>query len=542
MKISIALALAAAAPVSDTMQLGVTTHFSQGWPITLLSKVETVGATTIRDSLHWPRVELQPGRYEFRDSNSRHVARACAAGHKVLLGIEPRNPLYDNGQTVFSPAARAAFARYILAIADRYPDCVIAIEIGNEINGRNGMTGPAAINRPLSHTAILRDVYTLVKPKHPGLALLGGSTNTIATGFLARLFEAGALDVMDGVVVHPYRPEPEGVSWELARLNAAMQRAGKVKPIWATEFSKDFERPAAAPDFVLKMLTMMSGAGVAGAYWYALLDQKFFPTMGLLTIGGGDKPAAQAFGHAARDLVRRGRAVRIGTDDTALFHYRFGSDRQVIWGTRRSLEVVGDATFTAADGTAIARPAAVSETPIIVKGTVTVRTGPAEVLADSTYGFGQAPWNYYARRKQAAPRPLGPIDWLWTTYIGTPAIRPMAITPVGMTLAGNVVAPIEAIVRFTSTVAMPAFVSACLSPRSLKGDGVVVELKHNGTSIWRGTLAPTQPQLTAAVPVVLASSDTIDFVVGPNRTSLGDQVKYRFRVSRTGRDAAVCPT
>ncbi|MCC5611744.1 hypothetical protein LC612_34675 [Nostoc sp. CHAB 5834] len=46
----ISSALAATPPT----RLGVTTHFSQGWPISLLDRANAIGGGTIRNSLHWP--------------------------------------------------------------------------------------------------------------------------------------------------------------------------------------------------------------------------------------------------------------------------------------------------------------------------------------------------------------------------------------------------------------------------------------------------------------------------------------------------------
>ena len=330
------LLLASPAPAAPHRP-GVTTHFSQGWPAPLIAKAADLGTGTIRDSLHWAAVETIPGSYNFTDKNSGHIARACAAGMTVLLGIDPRNRIYDSGYTAHSPAAVSAFASYIRVIAERYQGCVIAVEIGNEINGRNNVTGPAATNRVASHVALLKAVHGQVKPRHPELLLIGGSTHSIATGFQARLIAAGMLDFADGVAVHPYRNSPEGVDWELDRLKAAMQRAGQAKPIWVTEFSREFVNPADAAPFYLKMVSLMQAAGSERYFWYALIDQKCFPTMGLLTLTGEPKPASRAYRFAAAKLAPLGPAVRVNHGDPTLFHVRFGGGADVI------LEIQGNA-------------------------------------------------------------------------------------------------------------------------------------------------------------------------------------------------------
>jgi hypothetical protein len=550
MRVIIALAMLLMASVTRSapeivapptpMQLGVTTHFSQGWPISLLDKAKALGVTTIRDSLHWAAIESVPGRYDFSEAKTRHVTKACAMGMNVLLGIDPRNRIYDGGATANSPQARAAFAGYILAIADRFPDCVIAVQIGNEINGRNGITGPAAANRALSHTALLRDIYQRVKPKHPELIILGGSTNAIGTGFLETLFAAGALAYMDGVVVHPYRREPEAVEWELARLQAAMARSGGVKPIWANEFGRDFPDPTEAPDFFLKMTTLMGGAGVANAYWYALIDQKWFPTMGLVTAANVDKPVASTFTYVANILTPRGRPVRIDAGDPSLFHYRFGHDRNVIWGTRRKLDVMGSAIFRNSSGTIVPRPSEVSSTPIIIEGLAPINIGPAEILADSRYGFGREPFSYHINKKATGLRPLEPIDWTWGSYFGSRTSRAIQITSLGIGPAGGGKAPIEAIVRFTATASLPVIASLCLEPVAAGGDGVSVSITHNGITLWRGRTSPGAGTLNAQAATAVKSGDVIDFTIGPNGNAVRDRMHYHYRVSRLAKDAASC--
>ncbi|MBA3053482.1 MAG: hypothetical protein FP826_00775, partial [Sphingomonadales bacterium] len=524
----------APAPPPHPMRTGVTTHFSQGWPPRLLPAAAALGTVTIRDSLHWAAAEAAPGRIAFTEANSGHITRACAMGMTVLLGLEPRNPSYDGGMTAWSPRARSAFARYVLAIADRWPNCVVAIEIGNEINGRGNVTGPAAQDRIASHVALLKAVHAAVKPRHPGLVLLGGSTNTIATGFLTRLIRAGALDHVDGLAVHPYREQPEGTAWEIARLRAAMARAGAVKPIWATEFSREFPDPAAAAPWYLKMIALLEGAGVADHFWYALADQSFFPTMGLLTRDGTPKPAAAAYRFATRTLAPRGAAQRIDHGDPALFHFRFGADAHVIWGARRSLAVSGPADAFAADGSPLALPAEVSDTPVVITGSGAVSFGPAQVLADSFYGFARAPLAWFAQAPRGSLTPLTPTDWQWTSYLGEPALPLMQVNRAGLgTMPGA-----GTLLRYTARSTETLVASVCLRPKGKPArTPATAMLARNGAPLWRGTTG-TGPALGSAT-IAVRPGDTLDFVLPP-RPGASLRLNYRFRVSRTAADTARC--
>lgn len=531
-------AMPAAAPAqSQQVHAGVTTHFSQGWPARLMASARAIGTDSIRDSLHWPKIEKVRGQYLFTDSNSAHVARACAAGMTVLLGIEPRNPLYDGGTTAYSPTGQAAFANYIQAIAKRYPGCVVAIEVGNEINGRGGMTGPAASNRYASHTALLKAVHDRVKPSHPGLQILGGSTNTIATGFLAKLFAAGALDYLDGVVVHPYRNDPEGVDREIGRLREVMVQAGQVKPIWATEFSRDFATPEDAAPFYIKMTSLMQGAGIRDHYWYALVDQKWFPTMGLLTLAGAQKPASRAFAFAAANLAPLGPARRIEHGDATLFHFRYGNGADVVWGGRRQLVTQGTPSFFRADGTPIAAPAEIGDKPVIILGASAISFGPQQIVADSLYGFAQAPLTWFARRDVTGVMlPLAQVDWQWTTYLGNPSVPNLAVNYAGIGPASRT----SAVVRYTADAAASFDVSLCLIPLGTTGDGTTASLVHNGATLWSEPVGALTGKRTVRAPVAVRRGDTVDFVLSPNATPAGDRMRYRFRLSRSSLDAAGC--
>ena len=542
---AVALAAPACSPASTApanhigqgaVRTGVTTHFSQGWPPRLIASAAGLGTATIRDSLHWAQVEQSPGTYTFTPQNSGHIESACRAGMTVLLGIEPRNRIYDGGTTAYTPATQAAFARYVAAIANRWPDCVVAIEIGNEINGQNNVTGPAATDRIGAHIALLRAVHDAVKPAHPGLLLLGGSTNTIATGFLTRLLRAGMLDWVDGLAVHPYRPEPEGVDWEVARLQAAMATAGAVKPIWATEFSREFPDPAAAAPFYLKMIALLESSGVTDHFWYALIDQRFFPTMGLLTQTGERKPAAAAYAFAARTLAPHGPAQRVDEHDPALYHFRFGADAHLIWGAPRALTVTGPAKAFAADGTALpAVPAAVSDAPVVITGASSLTFGPREVLADSLYGYARPPLAWFGQRPGGAPVPLAPIDWQWSSYLGAPAMPAISVNPAGI----GVSPAAGTTVRFTADAASPVVASVCLRPKS-PGMRALAVLRRNGSELARAEAGTDGPVTTLTARSQIAQGDTVELALMPLPGAPLSRFTYRFRVARGGEGVTGC--
>lgn len=510
------------------LQLGATTHFSQGWPARLHETVAGAPIAFVRDSIHWNAVETVQGRYEINERNAGHIPRLCAGGKRVVLVTDPRNRLYDAGLTAHSPAARAAYARFLRTIVDRFGNCILALEIGNEINAAANMTGPAARDRAASHAAVLEAVWREIKPAHPGTLILGGSTHSIPTGFLDKLFAKGALQHMDGVAIHPYRNYPANLDWEIERLQTAMRQHGRSVPIWATEFGGDFADREAAPPYLLKMVAQMSTGAVAGAIWYALADQSHFPNMGLYDAAGAPKPVTAAMAQVSA-LLANGRAERL-TLEPGLHAYRFSDDIVVAWGLPRPITIGPRATVTDAAGRTIPPPAWLSEAPIVVRGG-DVRFGTGTVLADTLHHYGHDRWTYRLLRKTGTALPMSPIDWTWTSYIGVPGHRAFAVNQHGLLLspAGTV----ELSYRVEQSGELHA--SWCLAPTT---KAVSIALEVNGKSLLPPTVVAGQSK--GRVPVKVALGDRITFLVGAPVPAGLRQAGYRFRVATTIDHPAEC--
>jgi hypothetical protein len=519
-------------------QIGVATHFDQGWSLSLLDTVPgSVRLNAIRDDLPWGKIEQRPGVYTFDGPSAAYVANACARGIRLLLMIDPRHPALDGAATVHTPAAQRAYANYLNAVLDRYGTrCIRAIEVGNEINAGDPRL-PKAVAMVQAHTAVLRTVAQVVKPRHPQVRILGGSSNMIATGFLDSLFAAGALPYMDGVAVHPYRDHPEGLDIELERLVAAMRRHGAVKPIWATETGDEVDDPRTSASLLVRMLCLLAADSLMAAiYWYGLIDEPYFRNTGLLDPQARMKPAGEAMRATMQLLIARGRPVRIFADDRRTYVYRFGTDTYVVWGAPRPLNVQGPARWLDARGRPLARTGMVSRDPVILTGARRVTLGPSAVIADSLYQYARAPWSYHARRASGAMVPLRMIDWTWTSFWGQPDLRPLEIGASSAIPAGDGANPLAATIRYTAPTSGPAAVSLCLT-KEKRGDGVAVDIRQNGRPVGHAVLRDRLAVPT--LPVRLRAGDRLDFAFGPNRTFDADAFTYRIRILQPGASRAM---
>lgn len=520
------------------MTLGVSTLFSQGWPERHWPLLEGLPVDHVRESVSWKAIEAVAGQYRFDAKNSGHVERICRAGRRVTLVLLPRHPLYDAGQAVASAEGMAAFGRYIAALADRFGACLAAVEIGNEVNGAAAGAGPIA-ERAQRHAKLIEAVSAVVRPRDADLVLLGGSSNAIGTGFLEDVFADGGLVASGAIAVHPYRPDPANVDWELGRLGAAMARQGTPKPVWATEFGTDSPDAATGPTYLAKMATLMSAAGVAHADWFALIDEPRFPHFGLFFSDGRPKPVAATFALFARDILPRGRAQRLSGGEGGLFHYRFGPDVQILWGSGRSIRAEGDLTFRDLAGNTISAPAELSETPVLALGAGSLSFGPANIVADSLYGFGREAWSYFGWRGDDLPSPLAPVDWRFTTFIGHPTLKPAVVNQTGLLPAGRGARAVTLAVRYTAQEPGRVHVSACLFNREAGASAGRFQLRSRG-AVLREEPVPDTP-LRLSVPLDLRAGDTIEWRFLPPGDAKAGMARYRLRVARSAADTAPCP-
>ncbi|MDB5723770.1 MAG: hypothetical protein JWQ16_524 [Novosphingobium sp.] len=530
---------AGAAPLvyNGPFVLGVQTHFGQNWPDGVLPLAIALPSPFLRDGLSWTTAEVQKGQIAFPPQKLGPLRSACRAGAHLVLTANPRNPLYDANMIVSSPEGVAAFLAYLRALVSALPaGCVDALEIGNEVNGARAL--PVAPGRdPLAtYAALLRAVYAPFKQAAPGVAILGGSTNVIGTGFLDRLFAKGLLDNVDGIAVHPYRDHAENLDWELRRLSAVMAARGKQVPIWATEFGDYFKDPADAAPALVKLVTVLSATGVERASWYALMDQKWFLNMGLFGDGKVELPAGRAFSLVQRELIPHGRAERIPSGATT-YLYRYGADRWVVWGAPSSVTRDAGSRYLDAEGRVLSGELTVGANPLIVVGKQPV-LGPSPILADSLLQFESAPWSYFGRTASGRLVPLTALDSQFATTLGNAALRPLFLSDMSGAATGTAASPTGILIRYTAPAAMAVQTQVCLTANP-KGDGLHVTLSAGGKPVAEQLVTASATILTK--PVTLASADPVELAIGPGGAAgRGNTFRYRIRMFRAGAEVPAC--
>ncbi|KIT16331.1 calcium-binding protein [Jannaschia aquimarina] len=546
------------------MKLSIATHFSHGGAYSaktaddLLRLIDDLGVQNVRDGLSWARVEASPGQYDFDAWREGYADTLADAGFDLTLTFMARNPLYDGGKTAHSAEGIAAFADYVAATLDRFPD-IQRIAIGNEFNGLNDsfVSGPAASNdltvRAEHQTRILKAVHDRLADDHPDVAIIGGAMHSTPTGYVSHLIEAGAMAYMDHLDIHPYGLDPSEAAQAFERLNAVLDEVpAEIRPtLVATEFGQSAVAgdPLSNADYLTKMAAVMSAAGFEMAAWYALLDEdrSGTPDMGLYQSRSEANDMVAGFRFVADLLDRAGRAVEVDLG-AGLEAYRFEDGTMMVWGSAQAISIEGrDLAFLSADGRPIPRPERIDDSVVVVTGReieISAGDGPG-VLADSFYDFsldpdGDTSWSYHAEK--TARGKTGIIDLevmdgqdrmadLWNPYLGGTHFRPFAVTaktvrPADFNDYGtNERAVVE---RFTVEESGALDIVASYDLARSSTDGVVLELRLNGETIKAVKIDGRK--VIALRDVTVEAGDELDFVVRDGGSDNGDVLTRHVRI------------
>jgi hypothetical protein len=259
---------------SPGSRFGVAAHYSPGWWNT--DSVPLVGAAglgTVRDEIQWADLEKQPGVYDW--SAAVGTGQEVNAGLDLLLIAGYGNPLYDGGAKPTSPQGLAAYAAYSAALAARYQNNSAGIELWNEYDLGTGNTQPGTAD---DYVAMLKQAAPAIRQAAPGLPILGPGVADLTSGYLERTFQLGALDYLDGIVLHPYSypTSAEALDATLTRIDALVEKYnnGRSKPIWITEDgwpTGTNTRAVSGADQatnLTKSAAIAAAHGVARFFWY----------------------------------------------------------------------------------------------------------------------------------------------------------------------------------------------------------------------------------------------------------------------------------
>lgn len=548
--LSLLLALAAPAPALELRgpALAAASNLGQGFQGDMLSAALALPVRDFRDAVYWDLVEQGPGLYRFEVDRTTYPDLLEPAGARMSLTVNNGHPAHEGGATPLGPAAVRAFGAHAARVVERFP-AIDAVEVGNEFNSANFVTGPLRDDtlqaRAEAYAALLASVAGQVRAVRPGVRIIGGGVHSIPTGYLGRLTALGAAAQMDALALHPYSTPID----HLARQIAVMRRDPALAdmPVEITEFGA--QDPQAAPGVLVRSYCQMALAGVSRAVWYALNPRGdgYVPLIGPDL---GVTPAGRAFRFVQARFA--GVAVEDISPDPFTYACRFGRAGVILWGAARGLEVAPGVEVLDATGDPLAPPVRLGEAePLILTADRPLVPGedftlaPQRVVADTHHQFpypaagadtatgdGFRAFAVSPNGRQALvtmpgqDRPGEP----WTPYLGTPSDRSVRVLPDSLLPGGGRVFPVAIVQEFIAPEAMRLDLTGWIDPAARSVDGVRVALLRDGAEVE--TWQVTDRLDLDRRGIALAKGERLAVSVGPGGSARGDVTGYRLTLTR----------
>ena len=295
------IAVLADTDVAETAdgRFGAVTHYGQHRDFASMPALAVGGVAQFRDEPYWSDVEKTPGVYDWSVARAEFLDQARSSGVRPLLLAGYGNPLYDGGNGPVSAEAVAAYSAYAAEMATEFGDMASGIEIWNEWDlGLGGNTNVA----PEHYVNLLKSASPAVKAVDPDLPVIGPAVAILNTDWLEDTFRLGALDYLDGIVLHPYSYPvgAEALDETLTRIDALVREYndGQSIPLWVTEHGWPTGTNARAVDEQTQAANIAKSAVIT-----ALHDVERYYVYDLVNDGVDAAETEENFGllHAAND-------------------------------------------------------------------------------------------------------------------------------------------------------------------------------------------------------------------------------------------------
>jgi hypothetical protein len=266
----------------------------------VLDSLRWAGSTSVRIDVSWGM--LQPTNATSYDAwgvgfVDRVIAMANARGMKplIMLWMTPGWANGNRGERTL-PTNPADYARVAKFAATKWRGKVAGWEVWNEPNSPGYMTGAD----PVAYTRLLKAAYPAFKAGDPDTPVITGGVEYNDTGWLTRMYNAGARGSFDAIATHPYMgvadADPtlpdDGTMWTFTHAAAVRQlmvaRGDSAKKLWFTEFGWSSHPTApGAPNYQRGVTEAVQSAYLVKAadlvrrtmpyvqalYWYADHDE-----------------------------------------------------------------------------------------------------------------------------------------------------------------------------------------------------------------------------------------------------------------------------
>jgi polysaccharide biosynthesis protein PslG len=322
--------------------VGVNIHFTSGHEKDL-DLIAAAGFKWVREDFFWSAIERRRGEYDWSDYDNL-VAQLKQRGLRAYFILDYSNPLYEemvtginplNGKpeerTLASPqhpASVAAFARWAAAAAKHFRGRGVIWEIWNEPNIGFWKPKPDADQ----YAALALATCRAIRQADPQATIVAPASSGFPWAFLETLFKAGALQYLDAVSVHPYRPPkspPESAAADYRRLRVLIEkyapRGKKNLPIISGEWGYSSNTRGVSleqqANFIARQQLSNLLNGVPVSIWYDWKNDGNDPAenehnFGTVTADLTPKPAYTAIKILTHELAGGRLERRLDTGDT----------------------------------------------------------------------------------------------------------------------------------------------------------------------------------------------------------------------------------
>lgn len=358
--------VSSAAEIPDLVMpagVGVNIHFSRGHERDL-DLIAAAGFKLIRMDFSWSETEQKRGTYDW-SAYDELTASLDRRGLRAYYIFDYSNPLYEETVTANNPISGraqktlsspqhpesvAAFARWAAAAAEHFQGRHVIWEIWNEPNISFWEPKPDV----KQYTALALATAKAVRAADPQATIFAPAASGFDWPFLENFLASGALEFLDGVSVHPYRPPgrpPETAADDFHRLrgliatNAPTLRKKSISIIsgeWGYSSNVKGVSPQTQAEFIARQQLSNLLNGVPVSVWYDWKNDGDDPNenehnFGTVSPELMPKPAYTAIQTLTRELAGFGIAGRYpaaSQDDFVLVMTNgAGATRLAAWTT-----------------------------------------------------------------------------------------------------------------------------------------------------------------------------------------------------------------
>ncbi|MDX2352613.1 hypothetical protein [Stutzerimonas xanthomarina] len=279
-------ALAAPAPAQPTEApfiVGVCSHdlhlrdtTSKG-----VQLLQQAGIESVRTDAHWAFLERKRDQLKVERHWPAYLAGNEAQGIESMFILGYGNRFHGNGEKPRSEPVRAAFNRYVAFTAQQFRGRIKHYEIWNEWD----VEDPIDPQFTQDYARLITDAAGIIRQHDPDAKVLAGAVTTkgIESGFALRLVEAGIMQSIDGLSLHPYvhcrnrgKNTPEAwIEW-LAEVDLELSSAANQPvPLYLTEMAWPAHQGACGIDETLQAAYLARSfflaktlPNVRGYWWY----------------------------------------------------------------------------------------------------------------------------------------------------------------------------------------------------------------------------------------------------------------------------------